>query len=382
VHNGHLAITNSDNTARELRLYEPSGAGTNFTALRAQAQASDITYTLPASLTATSTIATGLLQTDADGNLSWLNPSALNTGSGGASWSLTGNSGTNPNNNFLGTTDAQPLVIRTSNTERMRIGTNGNVGIGTTNPGASLEVRYPGNTQTSYTARFVSNPSVAGAGGILFDQGATYSYRWYTQNTGYTYGELFLDYINYTNGNIIHGSILHISNGNVGIGTSPVYKLHVAGTVAANGFQNLSDQRWKTNIKPIQNALDNVLKMQGVTYYWKVDEYPDKHFPEGEQVGFIAQEIEKVYPQVVLTDKDGYKSVDYSKITPVLVEAIKEQQQMIEQQTELIEQQQQKLQQQEQLIAGQQKIIAEQQAKLAMLEQKYSELESKLNKLG
>ena len=53
IHDGNLVLTNSDNTARELRLYEPSGAGTNFTAFRAQAQASDITYTLPASLTAT-----------------------------------------------------------------------------------------------------------------------------------------------------------------------------------------------------------------------------------------------------------------------------------------------------------------------------------------
>jgi len=154
-------------------------------------------------------------------------------------------------------------------------------------------------------------------------------------------------------------------NGNVGIGTTePGYRLHVAGTVAANGFQNLSDQRWKTNIKPIQNALDNVLKMQGVTYYWKVDEYPDKHFPEGEQVGFIAQEIEKVYPQVVLADKDGYKSVDYSKLTPVLVEAIKEQQKIIEglQKT----------------VAQQQQLIDLQNQKIAQLEQKLEELANKL----
>jgi vacuolar-type H+-ATPase subunit I/STV1 len=120
--------------------------------------------------------------------------------------------------------------------------------------------------------------------------------------------------------------------------------LHVVGDVYAtgivycNGSALCSDQRWKTNIKPIQNALDHVLKMQGVTYYWKVDEYPDKHFPEGEQVGFIAQEIEKVYPQVVLTDKDGYKSVDYSKLTPVLVEAIKEQQKIIEELQKVIQQ--------------------------------------------
>jgi len=56
------------------------------------------------------------------------------------SWSLTGNSGTNPANNFLGTTDNQPLVFRTNNSERVRIDTNGNVGIGTTTPGAKLHV--------------------------------------------------------------------------------------------------------------------------------------------------------------------------------------------------------------------------------------------------
>jgi hypothetical protein len=149
-------------------------------------------------------------------------------------------------------------------------------------------------------------------------------------------------YLNNDGGNVI---LIGSGSGNVGIGTtSPSYRLHVVGAVYATGQVYCygsgicSDQRWKTNIKPIQNALDNVLKMQGVTYYWKVDEYPDKHFPEGEQVGFIAQEIEKVYPQVVLTDKDGYKSVDYSKLTPVLVEAIKEQQKIIEELQKIIQQ--------------------------------------------
>jgi hypothetical protein len=117
-----LWLYNVRNQASQLRLYEPSGAGTNFTAFRAQAQASDIIYTLPASLTPTSTVGVGILQTDAFGNLSWLDPSAL--GGGGAGWALTGNSGTNPAVNFLGTTDAQPLVIRVNNTQTFRFNTN------------------------------------------------------------------------------------------------------------------------------------------------------------------------------------------------------------------------------------------------------------------
>jgi hypothetical protein len=117
VRGGNVLLQNSDNTARQLRLYEPSGAGTNFTAFRAQAQASDIIYTLPASLTTTNTVATGILQTDAIGNLSWLDPSAL---ARATAWALTGNSGTNPAANFLGTTDAQPLCIRVNNQETFR----------------------------------------------------------------------------------------------------------------------------------------------------------------------------------------------------------------------------------------------------------------------
>ena len=80
----------------------------------------------------------------------------------------------------------------------------------------------------------------------------------------------------------------------------------------------------------MKNTLSNVMQMQGVTYDWKVKEFPDKHFTNDQQVGFIAQEMEKIYPQVVVTDKDGYKEIDYSKLTPILVEAIKEQQKMID----------------------------------------------------
>jgi hypothetical protein len=128
IGNGNLSITNTDNTARELRLYEPSGSGTNYTAFRAQAQASNITYTLPADLTAGALVTDArILQSDGDGNLSWLSPTAL---AAATAWALTGNSGTNPAVNFLGTRDAQPLVIRTDNTERLRVTEAGDVATG------------------------------------------------------------------------------------------------------------------------------------------------------------------------------------------------------------------------------------------------------------
>ncbi len=133
-----LWLYNVRNQASQLRLYEPSGAGTNYTAFRAQAQAADITYTLPASLTPTSTVAVGILQTDASGNLSWVTPSAV---VGAGAWALTGNAGTNPATNFLGTTDAQPLVIRVGNQETFRFNAPG-----TSAPGWSIQ-RGGGNTR-------------------------------------------------------------------------------------------------------------------------------------------------------------------------------------------------------------------------------------------
>jgi hypothetical protein len=125
VTDGHVSLGNTDNTARELRLYEPSGAGTNYTAFRARAQASNIIYTLPADLTAGTLVSGGrILQSDGDGNLSWLSPAAL---AAATAWALTGNSGTDPTVNFLGTRDAQPLVIRTDNIERVRVTEAGHV---------------------------------------------------------------------------------------------------------------------------------------------------------------------------------------------------------------------------------------------------------------
>jgi trimeric autotransporter adhesin len=67
-----------------------------------------------------------------------------------------------------------------------------------------------------------------------------------------------------------------------------------------------------------------VSNLQGVTYEWKMDEYPGFGLTEGKQIGLIAQDVEKVLPELVSEDKDGYKAVSYTKLTAVLVEAVKE----------------------------------------------------------
>jgi len=66
------------------------------------------------------------------------------------------------------------------------------------------------------------------------------------------------------------------------------------------------------------------MKLQGVRYNWKKNDYPEMGFPEGEQIGLIAQDVEAVLPEMVHEGNDGYKSIDYARLTAVLVEAVKE----------------------------------------------------------
>lgn len=96
-------------------------------------------------------------------------------------------------------------------------------------------------------------------------------------------------------------------NGNTG-------DINIAGTLNQN-----SDRRLKKDIMKLSNALSNITKLQGVSYYWKSDKLNAKP-----QIGLIAQEVEKVYPEFVATKDDGYKALNYSQIVAVLIEATKE----------------------------------------------------------
>ena len=114
--------------------------------------------------------------------------------------------------------------------------------------------------------------------------------------------------------------------------------LWVRGYVWSDGYYSNSDSRYKNNIQNIGGSLSKVKQMQGVTYeYNNIGEkvIPEEADSKGytnpvKQVGFIAQDIEKLFPEIVHTDGNGYKSIDYSKITVILVEAVKEQQKMID----------------------------------------------------
>lgn len=103
-----------------------------------------------------------------------------------------------------------------------------------------------------------------------------------------------------------------------------------SGVVTCNGTALCSDARYKENVKPIGNALSKVMALNGVYYDWKTDDYTENGFTDERQIGFIAQDLEKEFPELVITKEDGYKAVSYDKMSAILVEAIKEQQAIID----------------------------------------------------
>ena len=120
-----------------------------------------------------------------------------------------------------------------------------------------------------------------------------------------------------------------IFKGNDGGSGITALTLDMSGAGAAtfnNDVTAFSDKRLKTDIKNIDNALSKVMKMQGV--YYKRNDIDDAK----EQVGVLAQDMEEVLPQVVLTADDEMKtkSVDYGKICSVLIEAIKDLKQQVD----------------------------------------------------
>ncbi|MFH2036653.1 MAG: tail fiber domain-containing protein, partial [Candidatus Zixiibacteriota bacterium] len=112
----------------------------------------------------------------------------------------------------------------------------------------------------------------------------------------------------------------------VGIGTSdPAEALHVVGNITLTGEMYIyTDTKLKTNIRPITNPIEKIHLLNGVSYNYRYNEYPRLKLAENDQIGLLAEDVEKVLPEIVHSDKDGNKLVAYSKITPLLIEAIKE----------------------------------------------------------
>jgi hypothetical protein len=204
------------------------------------------------------------------------------------------------------------------------------VGIGNSAPNSTLTV---GNTAGTIPGEITLNPTAATneGGQINFKRSLTGStVDWSIDQYGTTASDARLRIFNTSE---LNGMVIK-ENGFIGMGNNaPTVRLQVTGDIIANSIAGSSDARFKTNILPITNPLQKVLALRGVNFNWNTTAFPQRMFSNQRTFGFVAQEVEKVIPEIVQTENtsEGYKSVQYDKVVALLVEAMKEQQKQIEQ---------------------------------------------------
>ena len=126
--------------------------------------------------------------------------------------------------------------------------------------------------------------------------------------------------------------VLNITTGNnVGIGTAtPAYKLDVVGTGRFTSIIETSERELKEDITSQTSQLDNIMKLNPIDFNWRDNNKKSK--------GFIADEVEEVYPELVAKDEEGKASgIEYSKMVSVLTQGIKELNEIVSKQQEIIE---------------------------------------------
>ena len=122
----------------------------------------------------------------------------------------------------------------------------------------------------------------------------------------------------YTSGSIATGGAV-----SVGATSGGSYTLYIAGNAYTTGTWGTSDRRFKENIQPLTGLLNTVTKLRPVSFTWKKNAFPAKDNP-GEQIGLIAQEVEKIFPEMVKTNTDGYKAVSYDRLSVLILGAVQE----------------------------------------------------------
>lgn len=209
----------------------------------------------------------------------------------------------------------------TSFTENMRIKGNGKVGIGTVNPGAKFHVA---SGSSGYAGNYFP-------GMILEGNGSTYFNFLAPNNT--ESGVLFGKASDIVSGGIVYNnpgnpnSLQLRTNGNI---TRMI--IYNNGNAWLQGtLIQASDARLKKDIALLRNPLQKIMQLNGYTYHWK-NETADNNL----QTGVLAQEVQKLFPELVTENKDGLLAVNYSGLIPVLIESIKEQQKQINAQQEQI----------------------------------------------
>jgi len=259
---------------------------------------------------------------------------------------------------------ANELAFGTNSAERMRISSAGNVGIGTTTPGAKLDIEsgvgtYPslirlggnvaGNVKARHFVYLGSGYHRSHGISVNYNQDsgakdvATLSAIEFGLGVGGTGGSFpgggfSFNYIPPTGSSWITAMQINHETGNVGIGpaavASPTEKLDVDGTARLRGitagsgttvvadtngklWKQSSSKRYKTNIQNIEDDADKVLQLRPVRFQWKTSGQ--------EEIGLIAEEVEGIAEDLVIYDREGKAdAVKYDKVSLYLIKVVKD----------------------------------------------------------
>jgi hypothetical protein len=205
----------------------------------------------------------------------------------------------------------------------------GDIGIGTSSPLSNVDIRGEGFVNLSLSSNNENNENSVGVD--LYTQrnrsdeqvgsgnpsGGNKAWRLGIYAANYTVLQNYVG-ISHWNGSAWNIAFAISPEGNIGVGTGtsgPTQKLHVSGNVLANQYLHPSDERLKTNIRPVK-GFEIISGLLGVSFDWKADGKAS--------AGVIAQDVEAVMPQAVTTGPDGMKSVEYDQLIAPLIEAVKE----------------------------------------------------------
>lgn len=309
-----------------------------------------------------------IMQTDGAGNVSWVSASSSD-----ADW-------------FVENSTSSPTSINET------IYTEGNVGIGTSTPSAfgklqivapdlyyGIQIDHDNNINGSlqgiyidadhnyngYTSTYgilaqprVTNSTTSGSGLYgVYAQAQDYKTNG-TSGTRYTYGLYGTTFVSSTSGTSHSRGVYGSFGGNADF----EYAGYFAGDVYSTGAYTTSDKNLKQDIDTYKGALENINKLNPVTYKYKTERYPMLNLPEGPQIGLIAQELETIFPNMVKRADEGPQripleqaiemgisytetetegivevgenveilAINYSNLVPVLIKAIQEQESKIE----------------------------------------------------
>lgn len=281
-------------------------------------------------------------------------------------WYTLGNAGLTDGTHFLGTTDARRVDFRSNNVIRMTLSSAGYLGMGTVAPANYIHFTKAGPTGAGIWQTYWENTGSGDAVSQWYQTNATNGSRVAMGITNYNAAAfeavgvfgLALNNVAAASGTIGAKGFNNSTAGNGAEGgfvggtllTATGWALYADGWGGGlTAWQNVSDARIKKNVTTLSNSLQKVMQLRGVEYNFDKTNYPNLNVSEAEkQVGFVAQEVEAVFPHLIReanirasggnavtadskANNQSYllKTFSYSSIVPILVEAMKEQQQKI-----------------------------------------------------